>query len=162
MKTFIKFAIWIPVILMAAVIFGFSTQSGLKSSGLSRRVAALVIDCSESMGIAAVDELQREQYIECLQVPIRKGAHMTEYAVLFTLVFIALTVDRVVIKLRYCMSFAMTFFFACTDEIHQLYVPGRSGSIADVFIDSCGCFIAMALIFIVLKHIRKNSLHKTD
>lgn len=158
MKMFLKVAIWIPVILMAITIFGFSAQNGSQSSGMSRKVAELILDCGESTGVVHVEPAKREGYISMLQTPIRKGAHMSEYAVFCVLVFIALTVNQVKIKLRYKITFAITFLFACSDEIHQLYVPYRSGRFTDVLIDMSGCLIAMALIFLVQKHLRKKQL----
>ena len=33
------------------------------------------------------------------------------------------------------------FIYACSDEIHQLFVSGRSGEILDVLIDTTGGFV---------------------
>lgn len=158
MRFMIKIAIWIPVILMAITIFGFSKQNGTESSGLSEKVAVYVIDIADHVGVIHVDDSNRTIYIEKLQTPIRKGAHMSEYAVFGILVFIALTVDGVRFKLRYCITIAGVFLFACTDEFHQLFVPGRSGKFTDVLIDTCGCLIAMVVIqFIHHAVLRKKS-----
>ena len=43
-----------------------------------------------------------------------------------------------------------------TDEIHQLFVPGRSGQITDVILDSCGGLIGAVLSAIILYLIRKR------
>ena len=45
-------------------------------------------------------------------------------------------------------------FYAGTDEFHQLFVPGRSGQITDVILDSCGVLtgvLVMGLFFWWLK-----------
>lgn len=52
--------------------------------------------------------------------------------------------------------------YACTDEFHQKFVPGRTCSIKDVIIDSLG-IITGSLIFILLKYImtkRKDKMLK--
>lgn len=52
--------------------------------------------------------------------------------------------------------------YACTDEFHQKFVPGRTYSIKDVFIDSLG-IITGSIIFILLKYImtkRKDKMLK--
>ena len=47
------------------------------------------------------------------------------------------------VTLAYCV------FYAAIDEIHQLFVPGRSGEIKDVLIDSCGSFIGIHFYYFV-------------
>ena len=36
--------------------------------------------------------------------------------------------------------------YACSDEIHQLFVVGRSGALIDVFVDMIGMIGAIAVI----------------
>lgn len=152
-----KVAIWIPVILMAITIFGFSKQDGTESQGLSDKVASVVVDVADRWGIISVNEENHAVYVARLQTPIRKGAHMSEYAVFGILVFFALSVDGFVYRFRYLMTLGLTFLFACSDEIHQLYVPGRSGQFRDVLIDTCGCLLAMAVIGLILRKIYKKT-----
>ena len=61
---------------------------------------------------------------------VRKGSHVTEYAVLFALARWATGSDW--------KAFLLTILYACTDEWHQTYVPGRTGTPFDVAIDSIG------------------------
>ena len=44
------------------------------------------------------------------------------------------------------ISFSITVLYACSDEFHQLFVPGRAGMIQDVMIDSIGIILALCLI----------------
>ena len=37
------------------------------------------------------------------------------------------------------------FLYACTDEFHQLFVPGRSGNFRDVIIDTSGGVLSAIL-----------------
>ena len=155
----IKYLIWIPVIFMAVIIFGFSGQNGNESGGLSRKAAKVILTAADSCNIVFVTEENEEQYIENLQFPIRKAAHMTEYAMLALLCLLALTVDGVGMPIRYIGAVAMSFVFACTDEFHQLYVPDRSGKFTDVLIDTMGCLIAVGIVFCVHKvRERKDSV----
>ena len=39
--------------------------------------------------------------------------------------------------------------YACTDELHQLFVPGRAGMVTDVLIDSTGAALITGLLWIV-------------
>ena len=54
------------------------------------------------------------------------------------------------------MSVLSTALYAVTDEIHQLFVPGRSGQITDVILDSCGGLIGAVLSATILYLIRKR------
>lgn len=68
---------------------------------------------------------------------IRKCAHFLEYMIL------ALLASNVVTL--YCstkrasiITIIFIFFYACSDEIHQLFVMGREGAFRDVLIDTSG------------------------
>ena len=80
---------------------------------------------------------------------LRKGAHMTEYGLLWFLWWRALgyghPVPAIVIALGY----------AATDEFHQTFVAGRHGSPLDWAIDAAGVGIAGALV--VLRASRARS-----
>ena len=52
-----------------------------------------------------------------------------------------------------------TFIYACIDEIHQLFIPGRGSQIRDVLIDSIGAI--MGLIFINLIFMLKNRIKES-
>ena len=46
--------------------------------------------------------------------------------------------------------------YASTDEIHQMFVPGREGKVFDVMIDSCGAFCGIMVSLITQKFIEKK------
>ena len=46
--------------------------------------------------------------------------------------------------------------YASTDEIHQMFVPGREGKVFDVMIDSCGAFCGIMVSLITQKLIEKK------
>ncbi len=148
-----KFIVWVPVILMYMVIFGFSGQNGDESGGLSYKVSGIIVNVAEVF--VDIDSGSREDIINDIQLPVRKLAHMTEYAVLAVLIYIALTVDGLKYKLCPVFSLALTFIFACSDEFHQLFVSGRCGAFSDVLIDTAGAFIAV--IFCAIVNFRFNN-----
>lgn len=61
---------------------------------------------------------------------LRKLAHVVEYAILGALLQRALG--------RVAPAFALGVAYAVSDEFHQTFVPGRSGTPLDVLIDSVG------------------------
>jgi VanZ family protein len=73
---------------------------------------------------------------EALDFWLRKAGHVSEYAILTLLVLrYALAKNR---KSPIVLAGAVAFLYACSDEFHQLFVPGRSGAVRDVFIDGIG------------------------
>jgi ABC-type enterochelin transport system permease subunit len=76
-------------------------------------------------------------------VIFRKLGHVTGYALLTALWFWALhRVVRRPLLLAVCIAFA----YACTDELHQTFVHGRTGTPVDIGIDAIGITIAAFLI----------------
>jgi VanZ family protein len=63
-------------------------------------------------------------------VVLRKLAHFAEFAVLGVLL------ARAVRNLP--AAFALASLYAVTDEVHQLFVPGRAGSPLDWLVDAAG------------------------
>ena len=142
-----KILIWLPAIVMAMIIFGFSKQDGEESSGLSYKAADIILTVCDKAGIIDCNENNRESIIEAVQFPIRKAAHMTEYAILaFLLYKTFIHKQNPLIK-----SFIFTALYACSDEFHQLFISGRAGQIRDVCIDSTGALIMLLIIYFILK-----------
>lgn len=78
----------------------------------------------------------------------RKGAHLFEYAVLAILLSLFLsTLSRFqASKKNFCIIvFLFGIAYAFSDEIHQLFVFGRSGRFSDVLVDMVGLLIGMFL-----------------
>ena len=73
----------------------------------------------------------------------RKLGHVTGYALLTALWAWALSgVVRRPVLIAVCIALA----YACTDEFHQTFVSGRTGTPVDVGIDAVGMAIAAAVI----------------
>lgn len=78
--------------------------------------------------------------IYVLDFIFKKSAHVIEYSLLFILWYRALG-QKSPIK-----AFLISISYAFTDEIHQLFVPGRTGMLRDVAIDSLGMIFIYFLI----------------
>lgn len=70
----------------------------------------------------------------------KKFAHIFEYIVLMFFMF------RAVGEKNPAKAFLYSLVFAFTDEIHQLFIPTRTGKLRDVGIDSIGLIISSILI----------------
>ena len=139
----------IPAIICAIMKFGFSGQNGENSGDLSRKAAGIIVDSADSVHLVDVRWNGRQELIDKIELPVRKAAHMTEYAIFACLVYLAFTVDGVSWQLVRFISFFATAAFACSDEFHQLYVPGRNGCVTDVLIDCVGILIGIIICSIV-------------
>ena len=93
-----------------------------------------------------LDELMKLSFAEFL---IRKSAHMFLYFVLAILIYMSISKGN---SYRYyILAFVLSAMYACSDEIHQLFIVGRSGEIRDVLVDSTGALIGLLLILICKK-----------
>lgn len=151
-----KILIWIPAIIMAMVIFGFSKQDGEESSGLSYKAADMILTVCDKAGMVDYNDNNRDSMIEAVQFPIRKAAHMTEYAVFSVLVMLALIVDGIKGIRLPVIAAIIAVAFAATDELHQRYVPGRYGCVRDVLIDAAGSIIGLTIVYVLYKNMHKN------
>ncbi len=72
----------------------------------------------------------------------RKIAHLMEYAILLFLVQRTVRATwPVAWRWHFLMSFIFAVLYAASDEWHQTFVFGRTGTVRDVFIDSLGAMI---------------------
>lgn len=81
---------------------------------------------------------------------VRKTAHFTEYAILGILFYLNLrhhSGQKQSPKL-FALAILFSALYACTDEFHQLFVPGRTGQPFDVLVDTLGatfgCLVVLA------------------
>lgn len=89
---------------------------------------------------------------------IKKTAHIIEYAILTVLFFRALYKSLTTPNLNQTAfyTFLYAFFYAISDEFHQMFTYGRTARVRDVIIDIIG--ISLALYFISKLKTEKNFL----
>ncbi len=77
--------------------------------------------------------------LDLLTLIIRKLAHFTEYFILGLLTYNCL---RDYHK-PYYFGIIICIIYAISDEVHQIFIPGRSMRLLDIIIDSLGAIIAI-------------------
>lgn len=79
---------------------------------------------------------------------VRKIAHFTEYAILAYLAARAFrTSPRPALANRWVLAaFALVIVYALLDEYHQTFVPSRTASIYDSFIDMTGGLVTLLVL----------------
>ena len=137
------------LIIWMIVIFMFSNQNATKSESTSDKVASTVIDTVEVVTKEEITEDKKEILIEDTKFVVRKTAHFTLYFILGLLAY--LTLKSYSIKKIVIFSILFCFLYACSDEIHQMFLDGRTGKILDVFIDTIGSVVGIYLCLLVGK-----------
>lgn len=123
------------VLGIMTVIFLFSHSSGEDSSKHSGIIVALL------RYLPVTVDLEGES-MRILTIIVRKGAHMTEYFILtMSILRYLLSIEK---SNPYPLSGITAFLYACSDEFHQTFIPGRAGLFTDVLVDSVGIMAALA------------------
>lgn len=130
MKKYIK---WFLVFAWMILIFLFSSESGIDSTETSQ----FFVEKVEPFFTHLIPGIS----FELITMIIRKMAHFFLYFVLGILVGSVTFANK-----KWCiLSLLICLIYACTDEIHQVFVPGRSGQLKDVFIDLIGSSVGIYL-----------------
>lgn len=141
------------LLVWLVVIFQFSAQPATESGAVSGSVSFHVVSAFNELFHMDRTEEELFVYAEEIEHTVRKLAHVTEYAVLGILSSACILGYK---KWSGRVAAGVFLFAACyaaTDEIHQLYVPGREGSPVDVCIDSLGILLGIGFFYLVLKFV---------
>ena len=129
MKKFKRIFPWVLVVIWMGVIFYLSHQPATSSNRLSSGITEWLIGFIERV----IPNLNFD--IRDFHHMIRKNAHFIAYFILGVLVVNG--------NKRVGLAFLICFLYAISDEFHQLFIPGRAGSIKDVLIDSGGAIVGI-------------------
>ena len=137
------------------MIFSLSSQNAETSSQTSGSVIESVAEIFYP-GFSDMTETQQNEIIGTFQFIVRKTAHFTLYAVLGALSFLSVISYRSLkYRLRIFLSAGICLLYAASDEFHQLFVAGRSGEIRDICIDFCGSLLAITVLAILSRCIKR-------
>lgn len=129
---------WLLVILWMALIFYLSHQPANKSNGLSKGATEIIVVAVEK--IAPKLDINKGSFNNIL----RKNAHFFAYLVLGALVANGLRSIGVIGYRAIVFALLICVLYAISDEVHQLFVPGRGGQVKDVIIDSAGAIVGIS------------------
>ena len=146
---------WLAVLIWMGIIFSFSCQNDTQSGGLSEEIMLFLARLIHRLAPGASLNL------DILHLIVRKTAHFTIYFILGILVANALHPSS---KQKWLIAFAACVLYALSDELHQLFVPGRVFSLTDVGIDSLGSLLGLG-VFGLMHHgisLRKQKRLSSD
>lgn len=148
-----KIVSWLAVAVWMFLIFYLSHQPASQSSDLSSGITDTIINTMQRLfPFIPLDA-------DLFHNLIRKSAHFVAYLILGVLVMQAQHVPK-----RKAALFALIIciLYGATDEVHQLFIPGRSGEIRDVAIDSAGAATGIGLyllgVLIARRFTRKKQI----
>ncbi len=148
-KKVIKF---ILIILVMLTIFLFSSDNADCSAKKSDTV---IIKATQVFLGKRLSSKEYQKYIDRFVVPVRKSAHFFIYFVLGILMISFIGEFRSIDYISLLLSIGICFLYACSDEVHQLFIPGRSGEVRDIFIDTFGSLFGVIIYFICYTKYRK-------
>lgn len=136
---------WVAVIVWMAFIFYLSAQVAEQSNQLSTGITETIIGFIRKLIPNAKPDLRSFNHF------VRKNAHFIAYLVLGLLTSNALRKNKSHSYKRALLALLICAIYAISDEVHQLYVPGRGGQATDVLIDSAGALVGSGLYFILTR-----------
>ena len=140
-------------VLWMIVIFILSGQNKEESGAISGGMRNRVLDIGGWFLHLNIDEEALAQLAITVERIIRKSAHMTEFAILAVLLYIWIGRWQLTRMRRFWIAAGLTAFYACTDEFHQLFVPGRAGLLSDVLIDSLSAVLGLVVFLLLQKFV---------
>lgn len=147
----------ILVAFWMGLIFWFSAQPAVESAKMSHSVGMAVGNVLVP-DFGSLSKQEQEKIAEKIDYPIRKVAHATEYAVLGGLLVLMYGSYGIIGKKGMAYGILTGVAYAMTDEIHQLFVLGRSCQVTDVLIDSTGVIFGSIIgILIYICAVRQRS-----
>ncbi|GHU06821.1 hypothetical protein FACS189431_0360 [Alphaproteobacteria bacterium] len=120
-----------------ALIFLFSNEGSDASSGRSA---------------AVIDIVTQLTGFDLPEIFVRKTAHFLLYLVFGVLIFCVLRTHgiRQTSKIL-VIGVLCVLAYAISDEVHQLYIGGRSAQVTDVALDTVAGFIGIGLLSIAVR-----------
>lgn len=155
------------IIATAVMIFYFSSEgqaeSGERSSHIAEGIASTVVPKYDTL-----TPTEQQTAVKRIHHPVRKLAHMSEYALLAVLTGCLLLVwddrGRIRCPLQFLLALGFCALYAISDEVHQIFSQ-RGASAVDVLIDCAGALFGLCLLFglyVAVRHHRRKGVPRAD
>ena len=144
----VRAATTLLTLAVMAMIFCFSMETAEQSDSRSGRISDKIIWLFYP-SYEQMETMRQEEVYETVQHAVRKCAHFTEYMMLGFMLRLCLEswIGHRIRRRRIhgLAALGAGTAYACTDEMHQLAIDGRSGQWTDVLVDVCGVLAGVAL-----------------
>ena len=153
LKIFLRIILIFLIITNCIVIFKFSSEQSEQSDKSSGRIVDTIVENHPKM--KKLSQKEKEIKKQEIVFPVRKMAHFSVYTCLGILLYLFMKTFEISNRKKVLISIGLAFIYACSDEIHQLFVGGRSGEFRDVLIDSCGAGFGIFVVWIICEIYKK-------
>lgn len=137
----------ILIILNCVAIFRFSSQNSEKSSETSGVIVNEVVQTISTIN----KNTNKETVKDSITFIVRKCAHFSIYTLLGIWIMNFMNTFNIETKSKILICLIFGIIYASSDEIHQMFISGRSSEIRDVCIDSCGVLFGNLLVILAGK-----------
>ena len=134
---------WLAVILWMLLIFMLSAQPTEQTNKLSIGVTERIMSTESAIEIDTTDT---SNPIVQWNAVLRKIAHFSLFLVLGMLASYALRISGLKGYKVYLFAALFCSLYAASDELHQMFVPGRNATFIDVLIDAAGAFVGIGIV----------------
>lgn len=144
---------YILLILWISIIFILSHQPSGVSGDIS---GSLIYDVFNFIyDIFNLNTSNLNNFIEMIHEPIREVMHALEYLILAILTMNALYQSK--IKKYMVSTILFCFIYSISDEVHQLFIDGRTFQILDLFMDFIGYMLGSLISYkLIFKNVTKE------
>ena len=157
---------WLASFAWMGLIFWFSAQNAEESAESSGSVMTFLL---RLFRVDAMEEILTDTVLySMVDFTIRKSAHFAVFCILGLLLCVTISLYPNVIRLqKIVLPLTLGILYACIDELHQYFVPGRACQIRDVCIDTAGVLMGVLLVmgigrFLRQRRMKKQALSATD
>ncbi len=151
-----RIATGLLVLAWMAVIYCFSAQNADLSGSISGNVCDGIVTTVNDAFRMNMTEQEVTAAADRMEFPVRKMAHMFEFAVLGIFSFAFFHGVTTKERRKYLYSVLTVIVYASADELHQFFSDGRAARVSDVLIDTAGALIGLAFLYFILKFVRSR------
>ncbi|GIP51630.1 VanZ family protein [Paenibacillus vini] len=158
---FRKLLKWIPTLAIMILLFALSAQS-YEEQNLQPEIERKVTHTSASEWLDGISFTYAGREISAeslgtagfIEFFIRKGAHFSVYGLLGLFVAFALNSGR---RGRdFGWTVVISFLYACSDELHQTFMPDRTGLVEDVMLDTTGAAFGALVMLLIWRIVERR------
>lgn len=137
-------------LMIMVIIFLFSAQRAEDSAALSGEFGSFIEKLLNGM-----KWLLGKNLVLWIKAYLRKIAHFVLYTLLGGFVMATITNTKIQkASVKIAISAVVGLLYSISDEIHQLFIAGRSGEVRDVLLDFAGVVTGIAITLAICKIIQ--------
>ena len=150
----------ILTIVQMSYIFVMSAQNSEDSSVISAFVSKIVGQFTVGDFRNKTSE-EQDNIVSAIDSPLREAAHFIEYAILGILLYLSVYfcfAGRGKESIYLLPASGIGMLYAISDEVHQIFVPGRAFEFFDIAVDISGTVAGALVAFGLIRSAKKKTL----